>query len=329
MNEITPMLFNVRRPERKPLNLSRRNFLGASLGALVLGATLPVGRAMAQAAAAPIAPGTRVRAFLEIRPNSTVLFRSPFIEGGQGIFTAMAQIVGEELDVDPAQFVVEGAPPGPDYVLIGGNRFTGGSFSVRSSYDAMRRLGASARQMLLQAAARRLGVRISELTTKPGRVLHAASGRSIAYGEIAAAAAKLKVPDNAPLRARADFRWIGNPVPRLDVRDKSTGRARYTIDLSIEGMLHAAVQHSPRLGGQPGALTNEGDVQRMPGIHSIHKLPGAVAVLATSGWRGSPSSRGATGDVDRGRPWNGPRHACRFLVRSPEGDAESRTRRRD
>ncbi|BCH33992.1 oxidoreductase [Mesorhizobium sp. L-8-10] len=269
--------------EDGPLNISRRGFLGAA-AALVLSVTVPVGRARAQAAA-PVAPGTRVSAFLEIRPDSTVLFRSAFIEGGQGIFTAMAQIVGEELDVDPVNFTVEGAPPGPDYLLTGGGRFTGGSMSVRMSYETMRRLGASARLMLLQAAASRLGVPTSELSTEPGRVVHAASGRAIPYGEIADAAADLPVPTDVVLRPRADFRWIGKPVARLDVRDKSTGKALYSIDQKVDDMLHAAVQHSPRLGGEPGALANEADVRRMPGVHSVHRLPGAVAVLADSWWR--------------------------------------------
>jgi isoquinoline 1-oxidoreductase beta subunit len=276
---------SLNRQESKPLNMSRRAFLG-SAGALVLSVTLPAGgRARAQAAAGSVAPGTRVSAFLEIRPDSTVLFRSAFIEGGQGIFTAMAQIVGEELDVDPAQFVVEGAPPGPDYLLIGGGRFTGGSMSVRMSYEPMRRLGASARQMLLQAASTRIGVPVEELSSEPGRVVHAASGQTIPYGEIADAAAGLPVPDDVTLRSRADFRWIGKPVARLDVRDKSTGKVRYAIDLTVEGMLYAAVQHSPRLGGEPEALTNEAEVRGMPGVHSVHRLPGAVAVLADSWWR--------------------------------------------
>ncbi|MCA0270666.1 MAG: xanthine dehydrogenase family protein molybdopterin-binding subunit [Proteobacteria bacterium] len=270
------------RPSDRPLNISRRGFLGTALGALVLTVGLPAGRAKAQAAAAP---GTRISAFLEIRPDSTVLFRSPFIEGGQGIFTALAQIVGEELDVDPSQFFVEGAPPGADYLLIGGMRFTGGSMSVHSSYDVMRLLGATARQMLLTAAAARLGVAVADLGTEPGRVVHAASGQSVAYGEIAGAAAELPVPEDVTLRAKDSFRWIGKPVARLDVRDKSTGRAHYAIDLSVEGMLQAAIQHSPRRGEEPGEFANEAEVRAMPGVDSIHRLPGAVAVLADSWWR--------------------------------------------
>ncbi|WP_376743567.1 molybdopterin cofactor-binding domain-containing protein [Ensifer canadensis] len=287
MNDMTPIIPEAQATENgKPFKVSRRGFLGASLGALVLGVTLPAARTRALAAApASVTPGSRVAAFLEIRPDSTVLFRSAFIEGGQGIFTAMAQIVGEELDVDPANFVVEGAPPGPDYLLTGGGRFTGGSMSVRMSYDTMRKLGASARHMLLQAAAAKLGVPAPELSTEPGRVVHAASGRAIPYGDIADDAANLPLPADVTLRDRANFRWIGKPFARLDARDKSTGKAKYSIDQTIDGMLYAAVQHSPRLGGEPEMMQNEADVRGMPGVHSIHKLPGAVAVVANSWWR--------------------------------------------
>lgn len=273
-------------PEGQPVNLSRRGLIGASLGALVLGTALPRAAARAQGAATPaIRPGTRVPAFLEIHTDGSVLLRSPFVEGGQGVATAFAQIVGEELDVDPVRFTVECAPPGPDYLMLNGMRFTGGSFSVRSSYAAMRGLGASARQMLLQAAAARLGVPVERLSTEPGRVVDAASGRSLDYGALAADAAVLPVPLGAPLRAETAFRWIGKPVARLDARAKSTGKAQYAIDFAIEGMLQAAVQHAPRLGMEPGALANEAEVRAMPGVHSIHRLPGAVAVLADRWWR--------------------------------------------
>ncbi|PHK95476.1 isoquinoline 1-oxidoreductase [Pseudoroseomonas rhizosphaerae] len=274
-------------PADRPLNLSRRGLLGASLGALVLGVALRGAPARAQAAAAGGAakPGTRVPAFLEIRPDGAILLRSPFVEGGQGVSTAMAQIVGEELDADPARFVVECAPPGADYMVVNGRRLTGGSFSVRSSYATMRQLGASARRMLLQAAATRLGVPLDSLSTEPGRVVHAGSGRTLDYGALAAEAAALPVPDGAPLRAEADFRYIGKPVARLDAREKSTGKAVYAIDLAVEGMLQAAVQHAPRLGCEPGAIANEAAVKAMPGVHSIHRLPGAVAVVADRWWR--------------------------------------------
>lgn len=272
-----------------PVNLSRRRFLkGSAVGALVLGFGLPLGSSRIQAAAgAPAALGTQVPAFLEIRPDNTVRFLCPFMEGGQGTFTAMAQIVGEELDADPSTFLVESAPPGEAFVVLeSGWRITGGSMSVRLSYPVMRRLGALARAMLLQAAAERLKVPVSELSTEPGKVIHAASSRSIAYGELSERAMDLPVPDprSVKLKDPSKFRWIGQPVKRLDAYDKSTGKALYSIDLKVDGMLHAAVQHAPRLGMTVGGLRNEEQVKAMKGVHSVHRLPGAVAVVAERWW---------------------------------------------
>ncbi|WP_036998235.1 xanthine dehydrogenase family protein molybdopterin-binding subunit [Pseudomonas chlororaphis] len=273
----------------EPVNLSRRRFLtGTAVGALVLGFGLPLGSARALAATATAAErGTQVPAFLEIRPDGSVRLLSPFMEGGQGTHTAMAQIVGEELDADPATFVVESAPPGEAYVVMeNGLRITGGSMSVRMSYPTMRRLGALARAMLLQAGAEQLGVPVAELSTEPGRVLHAASGRSLGYGELAGRALDMPVPDPASITLRdpSQFRWIGKPVRRVDAYEKSTGKALYSIDLKVDGMLHAAVQHAPRLGMTVGSLRNEAQVKAMKGVHSVHQLPGAVAVVAERWW---------------------------------------------
>lgn len=270
--------------------VSRRSFL-AGAGAFVLGAALPA-RVLAEAAGAAEgpaaiagAPGTKVAAFIEIHPDNTIKLLSPFVEGGQGIATGMAQTVGEELDVDPARIAVECAPPGPDYAVVNGQRLTGGSFSTRSSYPIMRRLGATARDMLIRAAAARLEVQADTLTTRDGVVLHAASGRSLTYGELAADALALKPRDDVALRDPATFRWIGRPVRRIDVAAKSTGRATYTIDLSVDDMLFAAVVHAPHYGTTPKSVANEAAVKAMPGVHSVHTLAGAVAVCANSWWR--------------------------------------------
>ncbi|MBK5436599.1 xanthine dehydrogenase family protein molybdopterin-binding subunit [Pseudomonas sp. TH32] len=273
-----------------PVNLSRRRFLASTaVGALVIGFGLPLGSGRVQAATAAAAGerGTQVPAFLEIRPDNTIRLLSPFIEGGQGTFTAMAQIVGEELDADPATFLVECAPPGEAFVVMeNGMRITGGSMSVRMSYPTMRRLGALARAMLLEAGAQALKVPVGELSTEPGKVVHAASGRSLTYGELAGRAMDLPVPDVASVKLRdpSQFRWIGKPVKRLDAYDKSTGKALYSIDMKVDGMLHAAVQHAPRLGMTVRSLRNEDQVKAMPGVHSVHRLPGAVAVVAERWW---------------------------------------------
>ena len=274
-------------PLGETVNLSRRRFLaGTAVGALVLGFGLPLGGARVQAAAA-VERGTQVPAFLEIRPDSSVRLLCPFMEGGQGTYTAMAQIVGEELDADPATFLVDSAPPGETYVVMeNGMRITGGSMSVRMSYPTMRRLGALARAMLMQAAAEQWGVPLGELSTEPGKVLHTASGRALTYGELAGRAMDLPVPDptSVKLRDPSQFRWIGKPVRRVDAYDKSTGKAQYTIDIKVDGMLHAAVQHAPRLGMTVGNLRNEEQVKGLPGVHSVHRLPGAVAVVAERWW---------------------------------------------
>lgn len=269
-------------------NLSRRRFLGVGAGALVLGAVLP-GLPRRAVAAVPageaVKPGTRVPAFLVIRADNSVTLLSPFVEGGQGISTGLAQIVGEELDVDPGRFIVECAPPGPDYAVVGGLRLTGGSFSTRSSYEVMRHMGATARDMFIRAAASKLNVAAGTLTTEDGVVIHAASGRRVPYGEIAAQAMALEPAANVTLRDPATFRYIRQSVPRLDARDKSTGKAIYAIDQKVEGMLYAAVQHAPQLGTESARMANEAAVKAMPGVHSLHTLPGAVAVTADSWFR--------------------------------------------
>ncbi|MBT0667471.1 xanthine dehydrogenase family protein molybdopterin-binding subunit [Novosphingobium profundi] len=274
----------------QPVNLSRRRFLmgsaGVASGALVLGFGIPLAAPRVRAAEAGAGKAFDVPAFIEIRPDNTLRFLSPFMEGGQGTFTAMAQIVGEELDMDPAVFTVEAAPAGEVFQIMNGRRVTGGSNSVRSSYDTMRRIGASGRAMLLQAGAKRLGVPLAQLSTQPGKVVHAASGRSVTYGELAADARDMAVPDAASvtLRDPSTFRWIGKPVARLDMHMKSTGKAVYAIDCKVEDLLQAAVQHAPRLGLQPGVVRNEAAVKAMPGVHSVHVLEGAVAVVAPYWW---------------------------------------------
>ncbi len=127
---------------------------------------------------------------------------------------------------------------------------------------------------------------LAQLNTQPGRVVHAASGRSLGYGELASRALDMPVPDAASITLRdpSQFRWIGKPVKRVDAYDKSTGKALYSIDLKVDDMLHAAVQHAPRLGMTVGSLRNQAQVEAMPGVHSVHQLPGAVAVVAERWW---------------------------------------------
>lgn len=277
-------------PGGRPINLSRRGLFAAAGAGLFLGLAIPVRAPRAQGVpGAAQRHASKVDAYLRIAPDGTIHLQNPFIEGGQGIDSAIAQIVAEELDADPASFVVACAPPGEDFrVMQGGNaRFTGGSFSVRSSFVHFRILGATARAMLIEAAAQRLAVPATELTTTPGRVIHGAGAgeRALPYAELAQAAAALTPPMNPPLRDPGAFRLIGRPLPRLGVRERSTGKVTYAIDVAVDGMLLAAVVHAPRAGAHPAAVTNEEALKALPGVHSVHGLPGAVAVVADTWWR--------------------------------------------
>jgi len=280
MNEITA-------PEAiRPVKLSRRAALGAGLAAgFTLAIGVPAREARAQAAGG-LQHARKVASYITIRPDGRITLLNPFAEGGQGIHTAVAQIVAEELDAELASFDVEVAPPGADYqVLFNGTaRVTGGSFSIRNSYAHFRVLGATARAMLVAAGAGRLGVPAAECSTAPGFVVHAASNRRISYGELAQVAAALPVPTDAQPKT-GPFRLIGTPARRLDSRAKATGRAQYGIDVKLDSMLQAAVVHAPRAGADPAEVVNEAALRAMPGVHSVHRLPGAVAVVADSFWR--------------------------------------------
>ncbi len=265
------------------VNLSRRGFLGTSAlaaGGLLLGVGLP------SMARAETAQPTRVTAFLRIAPDGSITFFNPFVEMGQGTYTSIPQILAEELDADLARFTVEQAPPGDAYkVMFGGSmRFTGGSFSVRSSYEAMRKAGAAARAMLIEAAARQWNVDPAACTTEPGQVVHIFSGRKLAYGALAEAAAGLEPPAQPELKDPAQFRLIGTSVKRTDTPFKINGKAQFGIDVRLPGMVYAAIRHNPVFGSTITSY-DAAKVKGMPGVLGVHEVPDGIAVVADSFWR--------------------------------------------
>ncbi len=277
-------------------NLSRRATLfGAAAGSLLLGVRL------APPAAAQVQAAGRLNAFLAIGPDGTVTLRSPFAEGGQGIYTGLAQIVAEELDVPMGAMRVVQAPHGRAWRTMPFGpepvRFTGGSYSTRSSYGAMRRAGAAARAMLVSAAATRLGVERSELTTRDGAVHHAASGRHFSYGALAADAARLEPPAEPALKDPATFRLIGTSAKRLDTAAKSNGSAQFGIDVRVQGMAQAAVLHSPVPGGRPLRI-DDAAAKAMRGVIGVYPLPGAVGVVAESWWQAKKAADALTVEWD-------------------------------
>jgi len=273
----------------RPRNLSRRailNGLGLAAGSLALGLPVSPGP-RAQMASGAGSAGPAIGALLIIEPDGRITFLNPFAEGGQGVYTAIPQIVAEELDVPLSSITNLHAPHGPAYRVMNLGqpiRFTGGSLSVRATYTTMRKTGAAAREMLMTAAGSRWNVPATELSTDQGRVLHRASGRSAGYGELAADAAKLPVPAEPTLKDPASFTLIGKRVARVDSREKSTGKAGFGIDVRVPNMAYGYVVHCPVPGGQPRAVKAEA-ARAMPGVLVVQTLPGAVGVVADSWWR--------------------------------------------
>ena len=283
----------MKKLQKAATNLSRRKFIvgtAAAGGGLALGFNLPalidagIGEAQAQTAA-----GTEVNAWVVVKPDSTCVIRIARSEMGQGTLTGLAQLVAEELECDWKKVATETIEPGANIARkrVWGDTATGGSRGIRGSQDYVRRGGAAARMMMLQAAAERWKVPVGELTVSNGAVTHAASGRSTSYGRLASAAAKLTPPDPKSIKLKdpKDWKIAGKPIKRLDTAAKLNGSKIYAIDLKLPGMLHAAVKASPVHGGKLASY-DEAKVSGMPGVRRVVKVnDGAVAVVADTWWR--------------------------------------------
>jgi len=226
-------------------------------------------------------------AFVRIDASGNVTVFAKHLEMGQGTYTGLATLVAEELDADWSRVKVEGAPAdAARYAnLAFGVQGTGGSSAIANSYEQHRKAGAVARALLLSAAAGEWNVPVDELTTEPGVVVHAGSGRRADYGSLVGLAAGLPVPDDAPLKDPATFRYIGRErtTPRVDVREKSTGRAVFTQDIRLPGMLTALVAHPPRFGARVRSF-DAGPASAVPGVVDVVQVPNGVAVLAEHFW---------------------------------------------
>src|SRR6266704_4368077 len=267
-------------------NLSRRKFIvdsAAAGGGLALGFN-PFIIGSAEAAA-----GTEVNAWVVVKPDSTCVIRIARSEMGQGTETGLAQLVAEELECGWKKVAVEWVSPGQNLARkrIWGDMATGGSRGIRGSQDYVRRGGAAARLMLVQAAADQWKVPVGELSVADGVITHTPSGRKTTYGKVAAAAAKLTPPDAKSIKLKdpKDWKIAGKPIKRLDTAMKLNGSLVYAIDLKLPGMLHAAVKACPVFGGKLVSY-DEAKVSGMPGVRRVVKVhDNAVAVVADTWWR--------------------------------------------
>lgn len=265
--------------------LDRREFvkLGAVAGTgLLLGVRLP--ERHESRARTTLAPN----AFLQIDPTGEVTIWLGRADMGQGVRTALPMIVADELDADWNRVRVVQADAHPTKY---GRMMTVGSTSVRNgAWTPLRQAGASARAMLVAAAAARWGVPAGDLRTSNGRVTHAASGRSATYGELAEAASAQTVPAQPRLKEPSEFRLIGTRVPQVDMKEKVSGRAVFGTDVRVPGMLFATVVHPPVFGSKAGAI-NDAQAKSIPGVRHVVPVTGGVAVVADNTWAALKGAR--------------------------------------
>src|SRR5881296_2322233 len=267
--------------------IDRRTFLISSAavgGGLALGLRLPpFGPAVVRAADG----SPEITVWVAIRPDNTTLIRAVRAEMGQGTITGLAQLIAEELDCDWSKVEIEYPTPGQSVARkrAWGEFSTGGSRGVRQSNEYVRKGGAAARMMLVQAAANEWKVPASECTASNSVITHKPSGRKTTYGKVAEAAAKLTQPEKPTLKDPTEWKLIGKSVKRLDTIDKLTGKQVYGFDLKLPGMLNAAIKDCPVFGGKVKSY-EAAKVSGMPGVRHVVKVgDSAVAVVADTWWQ--------------------------------------------
>ena len=263
--------------------LSRRAFLGRSAAA---GAGLVIGFYLPKSASAQTAGVFSPNAYLRITPDEKIAIVVARTEMGQGVWTALPMILAEELEVDLKQITIEQAGAS----TLFGDQGTGGSASVRTTWDPMRKAGAQAREMLISAAATEWGVPRESCKAESASVIHSTTGRKLSYGSLATKASTLPVPDNPPLK-NGDYKLVGKSTPRLDTPSKVNGSAQYGIDFHIPGMKYASLSRCETVGGKVADFDATA-AKQMPGVTFVGKIgDSAVAVVADSTWNALKARR--------------------------------------
>jgi isoquinoline 1-oxidoreductase beta subunit len=272
--------------DKSPAGFDRRTFLTAGVAAGVVGGGLVLGIRYAErrSAADASANGRSLapNAFLRVAPDDTVTVIIGKAEMGQGIYTGLAMVLAEELDVDPSRVQVEFAGVDPAFnVPFMPMQLTGGSMTTSTTYTQLREAGARARAMLLAAAAQRWNVDVAELRTENGKVFR--GGKSLSYGALADAAAGLAVPEKVTLKEPANFRYLGKPQKRLDAPLKVDGSARFGIDMRLPGMVFAVIARPPVIGARLASLDDTA-ARAVAGVVDVKVIPAGVAVYGTNTW---------------------------------------------
>jgi len=262
----------------------RRTFLAAGAAVGLAGAGLVLGIRYANKREASVGAGRTLapNAYVRIAPDDTITVVIGKSEMGQGIYTGLAMVLAEELDVEPSRVKVEFAGADPAFnVPFMPIQFTGGSMSQSTTYTQLREAGARARAMLLGAAAQKWSVDAATLRTESGKVLN--DSKSATYGSLADAASQLPVPEKVTLKDPAQFRYLGKPQKRLDAPMKVDGSARFGLDVRVPGMLFAVIARPPVIGAALGKVIDTA-ARAVPGVVDVKIVPAGVAVYGTNTW---------------------------------------------
>jgi isoquinoline 1-oxidoreductase subunit beta len=267
-------------------NPARRKFIkdsAALMGGLVIGFYLPMKGGRAYAADAPPKLIYPPNAFIRIAPDDSITIVINKSEMGQGVYTSLAMLIAEELEADWSRISVESAPVAAVYNHTAfPMQMTGGSTSIASSWEQLRRVGASGRILLIRAAAQQWGVPESECHAANSQVTHA-SGKKISYGALADAAAKLPLPDNVTLKSPKEFKIIGKPTQRLDTPAKINGSAQFGLDVYLPGVLTVLIARSPVFGGKVKSF-DATEARKVAGVQGVYQVPTGIAVAASGFW---------------------------------------------
>ncbi|WP_213174895.1 xanthine dehydrogenase family protein molybdopterin-binding subunit [Croceicoccus gelatinilyticus] len=270
----------------------RRRFLaGAGLALAVM-----AGGRVAHASTSAAGSG-KLSAYIEVQPDGRIAITTPAAEMGQGIASSLPKIIAEEMDADWSQVTIRLSGADKAFANSFGRQRSANSDGVTSYFEPLRKVGATARQMLVAAAAARFGVPVEQVDVAKSVLTDRASGRTLAFADVAADAAKLPVPDEVKLKAFSDFTLLGKDTPRKDIPPKVTGEAVYGMDVVLPGMLYAAIAHVPVAGGTLKSLDADAALAK-PGVRKVVALDEAVAVVADTYWQAQQAVDAVTMDFE-------------------------------
>lgn len=271
---------------------TRREFLKTSLagaGLTIAAVMTPAGLRLLSAAELEQDPSFQPNVYLRIAPDDSITVVVNKSEMGQGVTTSLPMIIADELEADWKQVRFVFAPAGDKYKdPVWGMQSTGGSTSIRHMHDTLRKSGAAAREMLIVAGSEALKVPLRECAAVNGVVRHMKTGKGFSYGKLVFEASRLPVPQNPTLKKEGQFKYIGKAMPRLDMLEKSTGKAAFGIDTFVPGMLYATVARPTQFGAEPASF-DQAAAEKVKGVKAVVKIPRGIAVCAESidaAWKG-------------------------------------------